>query len=130
MRRRCPPHRFDGQEGPIFSGTRNSIAPVHQVILCKFSRLFLMSISPPKGQRLRRCVECQKEQFVRKDNQSIRCQSCACRAAGKKGLAVIRSKRIRWRCETVLFDIPRSDANAVLSAAKSTLKTTLKIYRG
>ena len=56
-----------------------------------------MSISPPKGPRLRRCVECQKEQFVRKDNEPIRCQSCSCRAVGKKGLAVIRSKRIQWQ---------------------------------
>ncbi len=35
--------------------------------------------------RQRECSGCGKSETVRKDNQSQQCQSCACRAAGKRG---------------------------------------------
>jgi len=42
--------------------------------------------------RVRICCDCGKVQSVRRDNTSERCQSCAARISGAKGLATIRAR--------------------------------------
>jgi hypothetical protein len=48
---------------------------------------------------LRTCCDCGRQELVRSDNPAERCRSCASRIAGRLGIAVIRARRLRTRCE-------------------------------
>ena len=49
--------------------------------------------------RERSCCDCGKTETVRKDNQSVRCKSCAARLSGAKGLKTIKERAKRSLCE-------------------------------
>jgi hypothetical protein len=48
--------------------------------------------------RLRACCDCGRQEFVRKDNMSERCRSCASRLSGRRGNEVRRAKRLQTDC--------------------------------
>lgn len=63
-----------------------------------------MVVSVPKGQRLRVCYSCQKEELVRKDNLAIRCVSCGARERGRKGIERQRKNRLKATCPNCKVD--------------------------
>jgi len=58
----------------------------------------------PEYQRLRICIDCDKEEYVRKDNMAPRCLSCSARKRGRLGNETQRKNRLVVQCENCKKD--------------------------